>query len=101
LAGFATAAGGVGWLGDGWPVASFAAFGTRVRKLFLLLFLLLLLLLWLLHFDMCNFRGRGLIEEFVQGVKSAAGRCPRSNFVLERVAEACPGIIIENFFMLL
>jgi hypothetical protein len=93
LAGFATA-GGVGWLGDGWPVASFAAFGRRVRWLFLLLLLLLLLLVlrWLLVFDMCNFRGRGLVEEFFQGVKSAAGGRHPSNFVLERVAEACQAI---------
>jgi hypothetical protein len=65
------------------------------------LLLLLLLLLWLLVSDMCNFRGRGLIEEFVQGVKSAAGGRHRSNFVLERVAEACPGNVVEDFFMLL
>jgi uncharacterized membrane protein len=99
LAGFAP--GGVGWLRDGWPVALFAAFGRRVRRLFLLLLLvLLLLLLWLLVFDMCNFRGRGLIEEFVQGVKSAAGGRHLSNIVLERVAEACPGNIVEDFFVL-
>jgi hypothetical protein len=101
LAGFA--AGGVGWLGDGWPVASFPAFGRRVRRLFLVLLslLLLLLLLWRLVFDMCNFLGRGLIEEFVQGVKSAAGGRHWSNFGLERVAEACPGNIVEDFFVLL
>jgi hypothetical protein len=63
--------------------------------------LLLLLLLWLLVFNMCNFRGRSLIEERVQGVNHAAGGRHRSNFVLERVAEACPGNIVEDFFMLL
>jgi hypothetical protein len=67
----------------------------------LLLLLLLLLRLWLLVFDIWNFRGRGLIEEFVQGVKSGAGGRHRSNFVLERVAEACPGNIVEDFFVLL
>jgi hypothetical protein len=66
--------------------------------LFLLLLLLLLLLLVL---DMCNFRGHGLIEALVQGVKAAAGGRHLSNFVLERVAEACPGNIVEDFFMLL
>jgi len=65
LAGLA-AAGGVGWLGDGWPLASVAAFRRWICRLFLLMVLLLLLLL-LKHlvFDMCHFRGRGLIEEFV------------------------------------
>jgi hypothetical protein len=67
----------------------------------LLLLLLLLLLLWLLVFDKCNFRGRGLVEEFVQGVKSAAGGRHRSNLVLERVAEAGPGNIAEDFVVLL
>jgi hypothetical protein len=102
LAGFA-AAGGVGWRGDGWPVASFAAFGRRICRLFLLLvsLLLLLLLLWLLVFDMCNFRGHGHVEGFVPGVKSAAGGHHQSNFILERVVDACPGNIIEDFFMLL
>ena len=41
------------------------------------------------------------MEELVQGVKSAAGGRHRSNFVLEKVAEACPGNIVEDFFMLL
>ena len=91
------AAAGVGWRGEGWPVALSAAFGGRVRRLLLLL----LLLLWLLVFDMCNFQGRGLIERFVQGVKSAAGGRHRSNFVLETVAEVCPGNILEHFFILL
>jgi hypothetical protein len=100
LAGFATR--GVGWLSDGWPVASCAAFGRPVRRPFLLLlFLLLLLLLWILVYDMCNFRGHGLIEEFIKGVKSAAGGRHRSNFVLERVEEACLGNVVEDFFMLL
>ena len=67
----------------------------------LLLLLLLLLLLWVLVFNMCNFRDRGLIEEFVQGVNCDAGGHHRSNCVLERVAEACPGNIVEDFFMLL
>jgi hypothetical protein len=97
LPGFA-AAGGVGWLTAGWPVASFAAFGRRVRRLFLLLLLLLLLLL---VFEMCNFQGRGLVEEFVQGVKSVGGGRHWSNFVLKRDAAACPGNIVEDFFVLL
>ena len=67
----------------------------------LLLLLLLLLLLWLLVFNMCNLQGRGHMEEVVQGVKSAAGRPHRSNFVLETEAKACPGNIVENFFVLL
>jgi hypothetical protein len=46
-------------------------------------------------------RGRSLIEEFIHGVKSAACGRHRPNFVLERVAEACPGNIIGDFFMLL
>jgi len=48
---------------------------------------------------MCNFWDCGDIEEIVQGVKSAAGGHHRANFVLERVAEACPGNIVEDFFM--
>jgi uncharacterized membrane protein len=101
LAEFAT--GHVGWLQDGLPIALFAAFGRRVRRLFLLLLLLLLVfrLLWVPVFDMCNFRGHGLVEEFVQSVKAAAGRRHLSNFVLERVAVACPGNIVEDFFVLL
>jgi len=50
---------------------------------------------------MCNFRGRGLIEEFVHAVKSGAGGLHRSTFVLESVVKAYPGNIIEDFFMLL
>jgi len=50
---------------------------------------------------MCDFRGRGRIEALVQGVKSATGVRHRSNFVRERVAEACPRNIVEDFFMLL
>ena len=69
--------------------------------LLLLMLLLLFLLLWLLDLNMCNFRGRGLIEEFVQGVKSAAARHHQSDFVPKRVAEACPGNAMEDFFMLL
>jgi len=65
------------------------------------LLLLQLLLLWLHVFNMYNFRGRGLIDEVVQGVNPAAGGCHWSNFVLDRVAEACPGNIVEDFFMLL
>jgi uncharacterized membrane protein len=100
LAGF-TAATVVGWLRDGWPIASFATFGRRVHRLFLLLLLLLLLLLgWLLDFDMCKIRRCGLINELVQSLKSDASWCHRSNFVLQRVAETCPGNIVENFFML-
>jgi hypothetical protein len=101
LAGIA-AAGGVGWLGYAWLVASFVAFGRPVRRLFLLLLLwLFLLLMWLLGFDMCNFRGHSLIEEFVQGVKPAAGGCHQSNFVQDSVAEAYPGNIVKDFIMLL
>jgi len=99
VGGFA-ADGGVDWLRDVWPVGLFATFGRCVRMLFLLLLvLLLLLLLWLLVFDLCNFRGHGIINEFVQGVKPGAGGCHRSNFFLERVVEACLGNIIEGFFM--
>jgi hypothetical protein len=66
-----------------------------------LLLLLLVLLLWVLVFDMCNFRGHSLIVKFIQGIKSASGRCHRSNFISERVAEACPGNIVEDFIVLL
>jgi hypothetical protein len=65
------------------------------------LLLLLLQPLWLLASDMCNFRGHSFIEEFLQGVKSAAGGRDRSNFVLERLVAACAGNIVEDFFMLL
>jgi hypothetical protein len=40
------------------------------------------------------------MEEFVQGVKSAAGRLQRPNYVLERVAEDCTGNIVVEFFVL-
>ena len=56
---------------------------------------------WHLVFDMCNIRDCGLIEVFVQGVESAAGGRHRSDLVLERVVEAWPGNIVEDFFMLL
>jgi hypothetical protein len=67
----------------------------------MLLLLLRLMLLWLLVFDMYNFQSHGLIKEFVQGVKCATGLCQRFNIVLERVAEAYPGNILEDFFVLL
>jgi hypothetical protein len=69
--------------------------------LLVLLLQLLLLQLWLQVFNMCNLRGCGHIEGFAQGVKSATGERHWSNFVLERGAEACPGNVIEDFFMLL
>jgi hypothetical protein len=50
---------------------------------------------------MCNFHSHGLIEELIQGVKSAAGGHDRSNCVRERVAVTCSGIIVKDFFMLL
>jgi hypothetical protein len=102
LAGLAVA-GGVGWLRVGWPIALFAAFGRQVHRLFLPLMLLLqlLLLLSLTLFDMCNLRGRRIMEGFVQGVKFATSRRLLSHFVLERVAEACPGNIVEAFLVLL
>jgi len=34
-----------------------------------------------------------------KSVKSAAGGCHRSNHVLESVAQACPGNVVEDFFM--
>jgi len=81
-------------------IALLAAFGRLVCWVFLLLLLLLLLLplLWLVVLDICNIRGHGLIKEFVQGVKSAASGHHRSNCVLERVAEACPGNIVDLYF---
>jgi len=87
LAGFA-AGSGVGWLRDGWPVALFAAFGRRVRWLFLLLLRLLMLLMGLLVSTCVTSEGRGLIEDFVQGVIPDTGGRHRANFVLQRVAEA-------------
>jgi len=98
--GFATA-GGVSWLRDRWPVASFASFARPVCRLVLLLLLLLvLLLLCLLVFDVCNLRGRGCVKQCVQALKSATGGRAWYKFVLERVQEACPGNIVEDFFML-
>jgi hypothetical protein len=90
--------GGIGYLRDGWPVASFTIFGRLVRKFFLLL---LLQLLWLVLLVWRNFQRHSLIEEFVKGVISVAGGHHRSNIVLARVGAACPGNNVEDFFMLL
>ena len=102
LAEFTTAS-CVDWRRDRWWVGSIPAFRRRVRRLFLLLLLLWLrlLLLSLPVFGMCNFRDCNLITELVEGVNSGAGGHHWSNFVLERVVEAFPSIIIENFFILL
>jgi hypothetical protein len=63
--------------------------------------LLLLLLLWRLVFDMCSISARGLVEEFVEGVKAAGAGSPWSNIFLERFAGACLDNIVEDFFVLL
>jgi hypothetical protein len=62
---------------------------------------LLLLLLWLLVFDISDLRGRSLVEEFIQDVKSDSGGRHRTNFGLERVVHARSGNIVEDFFVLL
>jgi hypothetical protein len=69
--------------------------------LLLLLLLLLFLLLWLHDFDMCYSRGRSLINQVFQAVKSAAGGRTGNNFDMETVGEASPGTIVEDFFVLL
>jgi hypothetical protein len=101
LAGFLTA-GGVGCLRDGSPVALFAAFGRLVPRLFLLpLLLVLLLLRWLLVFNIRQFQGCSLLDEFLQGVNCAAGVHYQSNCCLDVLVKACPSNIVEDFFMLL
>jgi H+/Cl- antiporter ClcA len=72
---------------------------TLYLLLLLLLLLLLVLLLWLLVFDVRKFQGHSVIQESVHGIQSAEGGCHWYNIVLESIAEACHGNIVEDFFM--